>query len=393
MLLTFGIVGVLATAILEVGMRAFVRVTDMYFYFYDPLLGPRTGPNQVGRYIRGKWVDAPFRFNNQGWNHRDDYAIAKPAGALRVCMLGDSQVESLQVDLDQAMYAVAERAMSRPERPVQWYSFGTSGWGTNVEHEAMRHYALDYRPDLVILLFVQNDPFDASPYLVDVPTFRPTYVLDANGAPSLVLPTPSWQPSQRPRLGSRSALYRYFMAQQRLYDRWMGRRNLRPGVGGLPLLEIGEGANGSFVPGLEAMPMAEREARTWRLIEALLGSMRDEAQRRGAVFAVAFRGWTAEIEAPRTGEPFVAPPRERDVYTLGERASEMGREWVAPIAQRRGIPYLDLTDALRAEVARTGQSHVFPDDNHYNAMAHEAAGRALAAWAETLLDGREAGGR
>jgi len=385
MCLTVGIVLLLTLLALELGVRAFVPVTDVYSYFYDPLLGPRIGPNQTGRMLRGRYIDARYRFNNQGWNHADDYQVARPPGTRRIALIGDSQVESLQVDYDRTLYAGAEREMSRPDRPVQWYAFGNSGWGTNLHHEVLRHYVLDYEPDVVVLLFLQNDPYDSSPYLVSLPDYRPWFALDGRGGADLFLPAPHFQ--QRPRIGSRSALYRYLMHQRRLHDRWVARgMTRRLYIGGLPLLAEGEGASQEgLIPGLAELTPDERGEKTWALTEVLLRQMRDESRRRGATFAIAFRGWTFEIEEPLTGVPFVVAPREKDVYCLGERASEMGREQVAPIAARLGIPYLDLTDALRAEVIRTGQSHVFPDDNHFNATAHEAAGRALAAWTARLL--------
>jgi lysophospholipase L1-like esterase len=63
----------------------------------------------------------------------------------------------------------------------------------------------------------------------------------------------------------------------------------------------------------------------------------------------------------------------------------MGRDYLAPIATRLEIPYLDLTGALRDEVAATGKAHRFPNDNHFSDVGHDAAGKALAAWAEELL--------
>ena len=45
----------------------------------------------------------------------------------------------------------------------------------------------------------------------------------------------------------------------------------------------------------------------------------------------------------------------------------------------QGIPFLDLTDDLRARLAR-GANVYFPDDSHWNAAGHETAATALSAW-------------
>lgn len=391
LLITAGTAFFFAGAALELAFRLFVPVTDTFFYFNDPVLGPRVAPNQSGRLLRGRTMDARFRFNNQGWNNAHDYVIAKPPGMIRVCLVGDSQVESIQVSPEEAMYAVAERDMDRAGRPTQWYSFGNSGWGTNMEYQVIRKYALDYKPDVVIILFVQNDPFDTSPYLVETASYRPTYYLNEQGGLEYLLPEMEWKPSARPRTLSQLAIWRYFMLQHRLWEKWAGTADIRPGIGGLPLMSEGKAPKHSALRDVARMPLVQRKIKTWELIEKLLAASRDECKANGAIFAVAFRGWMGEIDAPLTGKPFQPAPKEVDGYCLStERASEMGREWLAPIAERLGIPYLDLTAALTEAVRKNGRSHVFMfgeqcEDNHYNAMAHEAAGHALARWVEEIL--------
>ncbi len=388
LLLTVGIVSALGLLVVEIGLRLFVPLTDRFVYLYDPILGPRSAPDQTGEYLRLGHVHGAFRFNNRGWNHAEDYEIARSPGTRRVCIVGDSQIESLQVRPEETLYVVAQRAMSRTGRPVQWYAFGNSGWGTNLEYEAIRHYVLDYRPDLLILLFVQNDPYDTSPYLMEQGNYRPLYFLDEQDQLTLIPPVYYERPFYRPRVLTRLALYRYFVGQKQLYARLINFTDHGQLAipGGLPITVDSEAPRHLAIPGVERLSRREREARTWRLIEELLRAARDESRVQGATFAVAFRGWAQEIDAPLNGERLEVPPRNEDPYCLGSRASEMGREQLAPIVQRLSIPYLDLTDALRDEVAKTKQSHIFPDDIHYNAVAHARAGAELAAWAESLLE-------
>jgi hypothetical protein len=377
----------LGLLMLELGLRLFVPLTDRYVYLYDPILGPRSAPNQTGEFRRLSYVHGGFRFNNRGWNHPDDYVIPKPSGGRRVCVVGDSQVESLQVQPEETFYALAQRAMSRPDRPVQWYAFGNSGWGTNMQYETIRHYALDYKPDLVILLFVQNDPYDTSPYLMEQGNYRPLYYLDEQEQLTMIPPVYYERPFYRPRVFTRLALYRYFVGQKQLYTRLLNfmHHGQLAIPGGLPIMVDSEAARHEAIPGIDQLSRREREARTWQLIEALLRAARDESRMHGAEFAIVFRGWAQEIDSPLTGKTSPVPPREEDPYALGTRSSEMGREQLAPIADRLGVPYLDLTDALRDEVSKQQKSHMFPDDIHYNAMAHARVGAELATWVEGLL--------
>lgn len=378
---------VLGVVMLELVFRAFVAVIDVPFTFWDPLVGPRLEPNQSGRFIKGSFVDARYRVNSQGWNHPADYRVERKPGVIRVGLVGDSQVESLQVDLEDAMFTIAERRTSRPDRPAQWYAFGRSGYGTAQELEVIRKYVLDYRPDVVVLLFVQNDPFDTSPYLVDPGPHVPVYSLDPSDGLVFHFPLAPYRPDPWRRLIARSALGRYFAIQRGLLERvavLTGRFPDRPGVGGLPLREPTSGG-GDWVADLATLSLEERQRRTWQLTEALLREARDESRRRGARFALAFRGWADEIDSPLTGPlPPAAPPAE-DPYCLGSRIREMGPAILQPMARRLEIPYLDLGGPLRAAVARTGKSHRFPDDDHYGVVGHAAAGEALALFVESIL--------
>ncbi|RIK65136.1 MAG: hypothetical protein DCC65_13230 [Planctomycetota bacterium] len=385
-LLLFAILGGAFFVGLELLFRFVVPVTDVAYMFWDPALGLRRIPNQAGRYMLGGHVNAAYRFNAQGWNHQRDYATARRAGTRRICLVGDSQVESLQVDPDKTMYAVAETLMSRPDRPVEWYAFGCSGWGTAHEYECIRRYVLDYQPDLVVILFLQNDPFDCSPYISALEPHGPRYSLsDADG---LEFEYPQYfERSALRRSVSRLAVVRYFWLQKRLVEKIKAALTgeVVKGVGQLPLREGIAAVRAGTRSGAGDLSDDERQRRTWMLIEKLLEATRDACARRGARLAVAFRGWTPEIEAARQGTEFKAPPGEKDPYCLSDRISEMGREWVGPICGRLDIPYLDLTTALIEAEKSSGRLHNFPDDNHYCEIGHAAAGKALADLAEKLL--------
>lgn len=372
---------VIAFLAVELGLRMFVPVTGVPYYFWDPVVGPRRQPNTAGRYISGYHINTAYNFNAQGWNHPGDYTIAKPNDALRVCIVGDSFVEALQTNPDESMSAVAEKKMSREDRPVQWYPFGISGWGTTQELEVIRHYVLDYNPNVVVMLFVENDPFDSSPYLGPIEPYITTYTLDENDQLEL-LPPSYWNRTGLKRVAVESALVRYLMLQKG----WMP----RPGESeaedaGIQRRAGAFAGGGHNVAGIENLTDEQRQQKTWLLIEKTLEAARDLCAEHGAQFVLAYRGNLLKIEAAANGETYEAPPKEDDPYNLGSRLFEMGQDQLAPIAERLHIPFIDLTDTLIEKVASTGQSHVFPVDTHYNALAHQAVGEALAELIDPLL--------
>jgi len=370
---------------LEIIFRLFVPVVDVPFVFWDPVVGTRRAPDQQGRLLKGRYIDAHYRFNNQGWNSEHDYAIEKPKGRKRICLVGDSQVESYQVDIDKTFFSLAERIMNRPDRPLEWYAFGCSGFGPSQESAVIRHYALDYHPDLVLLLFVENDPFDSSPYVFPVENWQTSYYLDAND--QLVLLSPHfWQPRGYRRFAASSALVRYFTVQKDVFHKQDSQAHV---LGGIYLREGTSNKAIHVVPGLEKLTIDQRKSLTWKVIEKIMETTRDECIRRGSRFAIVYRGSTPILAAALEGKTYTPLPREKDPYCLSERLFEMGDEYLAPMAKRLNIPYFDLTATIRQLVVETKKPHVFVDDGHWNDPTHAAAAKALANWSEKLLAGND----
>src|SRR5258706_7342711 len=97
--LTFLLILLVGVAGLEVIFRLFVPVIDVAYVFWDPVVGLRRAPNQAGQNITGRYVNARYNFNAQGWNNEHDYVTTKPPGTRRICVVGDSQVQSYEVDV------------------------------------------------------------------------------------------------------------------------------------------------------------------------------------------------------------------------------------------------------------------------------------------------------
>lgn len=367
-----------ALLVAEVLLRLLTPVTDVINSFWDPVIGARTAPNQVGRFVRGNGViDARFAFNSRGWNQPREYAVERTPGTARVCVVGDSFVEALHVDASHSMSIVGQRAMVAAGRPAEWYAFGCSGFGLGQYYLALKHYVLDYRPDCVIVLLVPNDVYDSSPFLVPRTTAMNSVHVDEDGAPHVLLAAP-FSPSIVRRVAYASAIVRFVRVQHRLFDESGGVRDLRHPVflrherAGLLLLGSG-------------LPIEERWKRSWKHAEDVLRLMRDLCRGAGAQFLLVYCGDNPALRAVYAGQPFVAAPRASDPYCMNERIWEMGVDWFAPIAERLNVPYIDLTDKLAAAVRETGLRHDFGEigDDHFSELGHRVAGEAMARWVLT----------
>ncbi len=369
----------LAIGFAEVFFRLFVPVTDVAFQFWDPAVGIRRKPNQRGVNIAGSSIRAPYNFNAQGWNYPRDFSYPRVSGTLRICLAGDSYVEAMQVPCDRQMAVVAEQALTTPERRAEVFPFGCSGYGPAQEYQLIRHYILDYKPDAVVILFTQNDVYDSSPYLGGIESSIPAFALDDSGELE-PMGASYWERSGARRTMAQLALSRYFLIQKRLLDRMAGPR----GPGGVVRREV-SGITSDRFRGT-GLTDAQRYEKSWSLVEKLLAASKAECAKANAPLCVMFRGHLHEIQAAERGVLYVPVKRELDPYCmLDERINDMGRDYVGPICQRLGIPYLDLTADLAAMVRATKGMHNFPDDDHYNEAAHEAAGKAMAAWIRELM--------
>lgn len=128
------------------------------FYTTDAERGYALRPGAEGWYR--KEGAAFVRVNSEGL--RDgEHAREKPAGALRVAVLGDSYAEALQVAEEKAFWSLTEGRLQACAglggRRVEVINFGVSGYGTAQELFTLREKVWDYSPDIVLLAVTTNN--------------------------------------------------------------------------------------------------------------------------------------------------------------------------------------------------------------------------------------------
>jgi hypothetical protein len=130
--------------------------------FPDPDVGRLLQPNLQGRPAFGK----PVSSNAQGWRE-GKVELPKPAGTVRVILLGDSFVFGPGIDpADRigpflAKYlAERSRAPLRPRR-VEVLHVGMASWNIQAETAYLRRNLSNLQPDLVVQIVVSNDLDDS----------------------------------------------------------------------------------------------------------------------------------------------------------------------------------------------------------------------------------------
>ena len=296
-----------------------------------------------------------------------DHERAKAAQGVRIGFFGDSYVEAAQVSLPEVFYRrLGDRLAGRG---VETLGFGMSGWGTLHGMLAHRVYGRAYDLDVVVYVFVENDPGDS---LLEIQNHqigskqKPFATL--RGAPpgfEVVWltegPQAHWYLAPLKWLQTRSLLLQVVLAR---YEMLKARGiQVRANAREASMTERASSA----VPDSNAMPDtwpdAYRQAAA-ELLRRVLRQWRDEVHARGAEFYVLYvpRG-----EAQLEGRIPIAAT---------------WRPWLGQVTTELEIPLVDPSQDLSRRI-EAGDS-VF--DDHFSPVGHDE----IAALLVRLFDGRGA---
>jgi hypothetical protein len=119
-------------------------------------------PDQQGIYRKQNDIAAEYQINSNGWNSGySEYSVKKGKNERRICIIGDSYIEALQVRYDRSVAEILERNLSSGEERSTVFRFGLSGAPLSQYIFMLEHEVLDFHPDVVIINLVHND-FDES---------------------------------------------------------------------------------------------------------------------------------------------------------------------------------------------------------------------------------------
>jgi lysophospholipase L1-like esterase len=184
-LLAFCILLILGEAVLRVVTRLPGHYRSAPFRMYDSTLGLTLIPNLDVIHSRGCFA-GEVRTNRWGMRDRDR-SLSKDPGELRIALMGDSIVEGVHVKPDQVMNIQLEKLLaSQGFSNAEVLNFGLGSIGTTQEYLMYKDRVRQFHPDLVVLMFSDNDVMNNSssiqPEVYGIHTwFAPYYNLDANG--------------------------------------------------------------------------------------------------------------------------------------------------------------------------------------------------------------------
>src|SRR5262245_22026425 len=122
--------------------------------------------------------------NSEGWRDRERTIERRP-NTLRILVIGDSVTYGAIVAQADTYTAILERKLQAKGVGAEVINISYGGWGTDQELEALTLEGVSYKPDLVILQFCTNDPFDVGYFASNDENTRRLkpfyYELDASG--------------------------------------------------------------------------------------------------------------------------------------------------------------------------------------------------------------------
>lgn len=283
-------------------------------------------PNETG-----VQAGAQYNINSQGF--RDyEYLMKKPDGMFRIAAIGDSVTFGKGVTLNETYSKVLEEKLNHVcDKKVEVLNFGVYGYNTAQEVATIREQALKFDPDVIVVLYVLNDPDVEFEFTVTDAKVTPT----AYGTIKRFL---------------NDHMYLYKLAARIYYAQSQIKKNKN-----LSIL--------TFYPKLH-----NESYRGWEMVEEKFAEMRMISKKEGVEFVL-----------------FVQP----ELYILNKKYpfKEIHDQVIAS-ANMSGIPAYDLFPYFKGENYRELRVNNF-EDRHPNGKGHKiiALGMEETLLKEGFLDG------
>lgn len=374
--------------LLEAGVRLLAEPAPFYWELRsrppiepDPVLGWKRPPGMTFTLTRGKSA-REIRINSEGF--RDlERPREKPSGVARIAVLGDSFTEALEAAQERTFPRLLEQRLDAhaAQLRAEVLTFGMRGYGTAQEYLALRHHALAYQPDVVVLaFFVGNDVYDNG--LAYSTRYRPRpgpfFRLDPpTGA--LVRVDVGPEDVARAVAAGQSRLRRalapvssFLWARLQVYGVVMSRLQALPVVG--PTLQAAGLAaplsphEGDIYASVHGPELAE----AWRVTEALLVETVRLARAHGAALLVVII--PHPVQLPSYLREYHARVDRRLAVEDPERPTRRLRRFLSG----RDIAHVDLLPVFRAHLAGPSPRNLYlREDGHFTEEGHRLAAEAI----------------
>ncbi len=351
---------VMGLAVAEVGLRFLVPIEPV-FVEWDPVLGVRHRAGMKGTWYRETRAPVRVELNSLGFRN-GPLERRKPAGTVRVLMLGDSYLEGMQIPFHQL---VSERLRVRlqqamPAKRVEVLNGGVAGWGQSEQSLYLAQRAWPYEPDLVVSFLNLGNDLRDNWYRTGSPV-RPSYELRGD---SLVLHPPflpPWKIFLRDRVLAHLAIPKlvrmYFIHRFEWARLWAVKQ-------GLILRNVGKPRS------------REEEDAVLEIGRRLYGRMAAECARHRVPLVVLQFPYGLQLVRFYPDTSYTSSKLRRGAPGASQPYEYLGEE-MARFFLRSGMSFVRADSAFAAAVSR-GDTLYIDFDGHWTARGHDVAASLLA---------------
>jgi hypothetical protein len=364
---------IFALLLAEIGLRVLGISYPRWLQNHD-LLGSVHRPGVAWR--QKDEGNAVIRINSLGLRDRER-TLEKPAGTVRIAVLGDSYVEAGQVDEDEMLTQVMERELNAcrafGDRKVEVLNFGVTGYGTAQELLLLDETVWAYSPDIVVIGFLTGNDLRNNTARLRRDAGRPYFVYRDS--------TLVYDDTFRGRYSALQAVKRdvghvlldVSRVVQVIY-RVAGQAQKRRAAATRKAEDTGLELGLDDQIYLPPSDPAWQEA--WQITEDLLKRIRDNVRQNGAKLLVASLSNAAQVDPDSTR-------RRATMERIGASTLFYPDDRLQAFCEREGIPVFTLARPLQEFAERNNVVlHGFPGQNlntgHWNENGHREGGLLLA---------------
>lgn len=374
-LLVLGSLG-FALAIVEIALRI-LGIGYPSFYQVDPQRGHALIANFSARWNHegNGWVS----INTQGLRDRH-YEVEKPANTYRIVVLGDSFSEAIQVNEGETYWSEIERNLNScpglEGKTVEVINFGVGDYGTAQQYLTLKHHALAYQPDVVLLqIFTGNDLVNNSRALSPGDRLSPFWEKVGN----------QWQMNDD--FKETNAYQRRASVPRRLVYGLINRVRLlqvlneakRLAVTRQPLTTTNNAdvdiiAALDFDPNLYQEPPNAEWQNAWLATESLVTAIGHISRKNNADFLAVVISNPPQVYPDRQIRERLMKLGAKDLFYPGQRLEALG--------EKQGFSVLSLAPILQTKAEQNelffhGFSNTMLGVGHWNEQGHQLAGQLI----------------
>ena len=310
-------------------------------------------PHQEGTFRIRDEVSGHFRINGDGWNstHYRYLSFNERSGRSLIAVIGDSYIESFQVDVEKSYGEIVEASLKVP----LVYRFGISGAPLSQYLQMLRNEVLPLRPTLIIINLVHNDFTESFKFTPGVYTSSFLKIRLTPGGITEIPPTPyvhPWYEPIRETATFRALVYRYGVRGELLRDLILGKKE----------------SSQNIQANIDAHEVGLEQENIDRVTRYLFQQVKRAADSIGAKVLIVMDGDRARIYR---GESSFDSAKGEDVLSLNALSEKLSREM--------HFSFIDLHPIFVADYRAHQKRFNSYVDGHWNEYGHEVVARALIA--------------